>query len=284
MNGRNIYSRLVGLIVLSVFSFPFSALRAQAQSDPLATGVGGVATVVGETQTPEQSTTDNVQGTKEAKELPLWKQKLYYGYYFDIYFHHDSRTDKKENGWSIALEPEIGWKLKERLYIGTRIGGSFADMYTTYTYIGSDDKKYTEDLRVMHGSWEITPYVRYRLKTLFNDKVGIWLEAHVYTGMDFPRVTDGKVAGTDYDGLKYSLTYGCQISPVITYQFNRKSTFQVFFSILSFGYSGTTRFYEGESNEYSNDIIIFSGKLSNLIANQFTPGLYGLKFGIQKSF
>ena len=36
--------------------------------------------------------------------------------------------------------------------------------------------------------------------------------------------------------------------------------------------------------EFSNDVIIFSGKLSNLISNQFTPGLYGLKFGVQKNF
>lgn len=271
---------LIAAVVLSV-----TTATAQSESDPLATGVGGVATVVGETQTPA----DSVSAEVPEKPVPLWKQKLYYGYNFDIYWHHDSRTDKKENGWSIALEPEIGWKLKERVYLGMRIGGSFADMYTTYMYVGPDDKKYSEDIRVMHGSWSVTPYVRYRLKTLFNDKLGIWLEAHLYTGMDFPRVADGVIQGTDYDGLKYSLTYGCQISPVITYQFNRKSTFQVFFSILSFGYSGTTRFYQdptsGERhNEYSNDLIIFSGKLSNLIANHLTPGLYGLKFGIQKSF
>lgn len=266
---------MMAAVVMSVTAM------AQSESDSLATGLGGVATVVGETQMPA----DSVAAVEvPAPEIPLWKQKLYYGYNFDIYFHHDSKSDKKENGWSIALTPEIGWKLKERVYLGCRIGGAFADMYTTYTYIGADDKKYAEDIRVMHGSWEITPYVRYRLKTLFDGKVGIWLEAHLYTGMDFPRVKDGVVQGTDYDGLKYNLTYGCQISPVITYQFNRKSTFQVFFSILSFGYSGTTRFYANKGNEYSNDVIIFSGKLSNLIANQFTPGLYGLKFGVQKNF
>ena len=38
------------------------------------------------------------------------------------------------------------------------------------------------------------------------------------------------------------------------------------------------------SKQYINDVIIFSGKLSNMLANQFTPGLYGLKFGVQKSF
>ena len=270
---------LIAAVVLSV-----TTVTAKSESDPLATGVGGVATVVGETQTPA----DSVSAEVPEKPVPLWKQKLYYGYNFDIYWHHDSNRNTKENGWSIALEPEIGWKLKERVYLGLRVGGSFQDIWSSYSRAGLDanlnEKTFTEDLRVMHGSWSVTPYVRYRLKTLFNDKVGIWLEAHLYTGMEFPRVVTGDVTDTEFDGLKYSVTYGVQVSPVITYQFNRRSTFQVFFSIMSFGYSGTTRLYANGPNQYSNDIIIFSGKLRNLLANQFTPGLYGLKFGIQKSF
>ena len=260
-----------------------SAAWAQ-QPDPISTGLGGVATVIGEART----ATDSVAEVASAKPAPLWKQKLYYGYNFDIYFHHDSRADRKENGWSIALEPEIGWKLKERIYLGMRIGGSYANTATAYS-INYLDTTYSTDLRVHQGSWQVTPYVRYRLKSLFNDKLGIWLEAHLYTGMEFPTVAKGEVKGTDYDGLRYSLTYGAQISPVITYRFNRKSTFQIFFSILSLGYSGTTFFYEDQltgdrHNEYTNDVIIFSGKLKNLLANQFTPGLYGLKFGVQKNF
>ena len=169
------------------------------------------------------------------------------------------------------------------------MGGSYQDSYSTYTYEDLSGKKVSEDLRVQQGTWNITPYTRYRLKTIFNDKVGIWLEAHLYAGMEFPRVTDGVVKGTDYDGLKHSVIYGAQISPVITYQFSRKSTFQIFFSILSLGYSGTAFCYQDPTTgdrhyEYTNDVIVFSGKLRNLIANQFTPGLYGLKFGIQKTF
>lgn len=257
---------------------------AVAQDDRTADGQTSAMAIV--TAAAQQHDTATV--TLPAAERPLWKQKLYYGYNFDIYFHHDSRTDKRENGWSFALTPELGWRLKENVYMGLRIGGTFQDLYTTYSYKGVDGEKYSEDLRVMLGSWEVTPYVRYRLKTLFNDKIGIWLEAHLYTGMNYPRVKEGSVAGTDYDGLRHSLTYGAQVSPVITYQFNSRSSFQIFFSIMSFGYSGTTRFYEdpklGRYCEYSNDVIIFSGKLRNLIANQFTPGLYGLKFGVQKSF
>jgi len=232
--------------------------------------------------------TDSVAAPIAEQPIPLWKQKLYYGYNFDIYYHHNSKANRKENGWSISVIPEIGWKLKERIYLGMRFGGSYQDSYTTETHESIDGRTISEDLRVQHGSWEITPYVRYRLKSLFNDKVGIWLEAHVFTGMDFPRVKDGIVAGTDYDGLKHSITYGAQISPVITFRFNKKSTLQLFFSILSFGYSGTTLCYKdelhGNYKEYRNDLIIFSGRLSNLLSNQFTPGLYGLKFGVQKNF
>ena len=273
-----------------LFAVVMSVTAAWAQqTDPIAAGLGGVATVVGEVKTPA----DSVSAQAPAKPVPEWKKKLYYGYNFDIYFHHDSKVNTKENGWSIALEPEVGWKLKERVYLGARVSGSFQDTYSTYSYLGldinGDEKTFTEDLRVMRGTWAVTPYMRYRLKTLFNDKLGIWLEAHLYTGMEFPRVVAGDIKGTDFDGQRFSVTYGCQVSPVITYRFNRKSTFQIFFSIMSFGYSGTTRFYDATSpdgvhNEYTNDIIIFSGKLKNLLANQFTPGLYGLKFGVQKTF
>ena len=72
-----------------------------------------------------------------AVQLPVWKQKLYCGYNFDIYFHHDSKANTKENGWSITVEPEIGWKLKERLYLGLRVGGSYQDTYTTYPTRGA---------------------------------------------------------------------------------------------------------------------------------------------------
>lgn len=274
---RKIYV-LIAAVVLSA--------TVMAQEDNIGKGLVSVAAIAGETNTAG----DSVTAAKSEKEVPLWKQKLYYGYNFDIYFHHDSKPNTKENGWSFTLEPEIGWKLKERVYLGMRFGGSYQNELVTFSQVDeATQKTFTEDVRVIYGSWEVTPYVRYRLKTLFNDKVGIWLEAHLYTGMSYPRVVDGTVKGTDYEGLRSTLTYGVQVSPVITYQFNRKSTFQIFFSIMSLGYSGTTRFYVDQvtgarHQEFSNDVILFSGKLRNLLANQFTPGLYGLKFGVQKSF
>ena len=258
-----------------------------AQSDEKVPDGLAIATIVGEAKTADSPQVND--SVPASAEIPVWKQKLYYGYNFDIYYHHDSRPNRKENGWSIAVTPEIGWRLKERVYLGLRFGGSYQDMWSTYSYEGLDGKMVEEELRIQQGSWEVAPYARYRLKTLFNDKVGIWLEAHLYTGMEFPRVTDGVAYGTDYDGLKYNIVYGAQISPVITFKFNKKSTFQMFFSILSIGYSGTTFCYKDpvtfeRYNQYTNDVIIFSGKLRNLIANQFTPGLYGLKFGILKNF
>lgn len=273
---------LIALVLLVTAS-----IKAQNE-DHIPEALTSVATIAGEAAT-VSTPADTAAVAVSNEEIPLWKQKLYYGYNFDFYFHHDTRSNRKENGWSIALEPELGWRLKERIYLGLRVGGSYQDTYTTYTYEALDGSKISEDLRVRQGSWNVTPYMRYRLKTLFNGKVGIWMEAHLYTGMEFPSVASGSAAGTDYEGLKHSVIYGAQLSPVITYQFSRKRTFQIFFSILSVGYSGTAFCYQdpfsGERRyEYTNDVIIFSGKLRNLIANQFTPGLYGLKFGVQKSF
>ena len=282
-------------VLIFAVAVVFTTTLMAQQSDPIATGIGGVVAVVGETETPEDASNDTAAAAVQdsavaAQPIPLWKQKLYYGYNFDIYYHSDSRNQTKEKGWSISVEPEIGWKLKERIYLGLRFGGSYQDDYLTYSYFDIlEGAEKPAELRVQQGTWNVTPYVRYRLKSMFNDKLGIWIEAHLYTGMSFPRVTDGDIKGTDYDGLKHNIIYGAQVSPVITYKFNKKSTFQIFLSILSLGYSGTTFCYvdpaTGESrNEYTNDVIIFSGKLKNLIANQFTPGLYGLKFGVQKSF
>ena len=251
-----------------------------AQNDHIGDGIASVVSIAGEAST----TTVKDSAAVPEVVVPEWKKKLYYGYNFDIYYHSNSRTLRKENGWSIALEPEIGWRLKEKVYLGLRVGGTYQDTYETYT----DGANQSQTVRVQQGSWNVTPYMRYRLKTMFNGKVGVWLEAHLYAGMEYPRVSDGVVKGTDYDGLRHSITYGAQVSPVITYQFNKKSTFQLFFSILSLGYSGTTYCYvdaEGKRyNENTNDVIIFSGKLRNLLANQLVPGLYGLKFGVQKSF
>lgn len=258
----------------------------RAQNDHIGDGLMSVAAIAGESKTAD-SPQDSVSSMPQLS-IPVWKQKLYWGYYFDIYYHGDTRSIRKENGWSFALTPEIGWRINEKINLGVRIGGSYANTVTDYS-LAILDTTFSTNLRIHTGSWEVTPYARYRLKTLFNGKVGVWLEAHLYAGMEFPRVIDGEVKGTDYDGLRHSVTYGAQLSPVITYQFNRKSTFQIFFSILSLGYSGSTFCYTdpitGEKyNEHTNDVIIFSGKLRNLIANQFTPGLYGLKFGVQKSF
>ena len=117
-------SKCLGLLFLSLFTFLFSPLWAQ-NPDPISDGVGAVIQVAGEVRTPADSVADTNDQQPPAAPIPVWKQKFYYAYNFDIYWHHDTKTNTKENGWSITLEPEIGWKLKERVYLGLRLGGSF---------------------------------------------------------------------------------------------------------------------------------------------------------------
>ena len=111
-------------LFLSLIILASVSLHGQ-ESDPLATGLGGVATVAGETQTVAGETQTAAESEKlkvESKgdSIPMWKKKLYYGYNFDIYFHNDTKKDSRENGWSFALTPEIGWKLTEKIYLGMR--------------------------------------------------------------------------------------------------------------------------------------------------------------------
>ncbi len=215
------------------------------------------------------------------------KEHFFYGYNFDIFYHHDTQDLLQTNGFSISILPELGYKISPKMQTGVRFGGSYFSQRETYPVI-IDDKESSEKLLVMGGSWEVTPYWRYRLKTLFNGSVGIWLDLHCYTGMEFPNVLEGNPDGTSYNGLRHTVSYGVQIAPLITYQFNKKSTFNLFISIMSLGYSGSTYVYkndEGEKQkEYRNDLILFSGRLSNLLSSQFTLGLYGIKFGVQKNF
>lgn len=283
--------KIFTLLALSVFSvYAMSQYDEPAKKTHIIDGLSSVAAIAGETKTAEDSIVDTK--VEPVPEIPIWKQKLYYGYNFDIYYHDDSRNNTREKGWSISITPEIGWRVNEKVHMGMRLGGTYSSTRAEYAVATSGKETTYTSLRIQQGSWEVTPYARYRLKTLFDGRIGVWIEAHLYAGMSYPRVADEdleSIKGTDYDGLRCSATYGAQISPVITYQFNKKSTFQIFFSILSLGYSGTTYCYtdpiDGHRyNEYTNDVILFSGKLRNLIANQFTPGLYGLKFGVQKSF
>ena len=59
-----------------------------------------VTRVINHAQTALNSVSQ-ADSTAAPEVLPLWKQKLYYGYNFDIYYHQDSRSNRKENGWSV---------------------------------------------------------------------------------------------------------------------------------------------------------------------------------------
>lgn len=245
-------------------------------------------TAIQEPKVTQQTPVAELANTNDSLPKSNFKHRFYYGYNFDIYYHNDTKDRRKENGWSFSVTPEFGYKISEKVQVGLRLGGTYASQRGTYYTKNDKGVKTESNLLVRSGSWEVAPYGRYRLKTLFNNVVGIWVELHGYTSMTFPQIIEGDPSGTDFYGLKHVVNYGAQLSPLITINLNEKRTFNIFFSILSLGYSGATRVYKdasgNTSKEYSNDVILFSGKLGNLIANQFTPGLYGIKFGIQKQF
>ena len=129
---REFMKKLLIFLFLSAAMSAFSQNTEPAKDDYIIDGLTSVATIAGETKnTEEPQDTATAAATPQA-EIPLWKQKLYYGYNFDIYFHSDSKKDSRENGWSFALTPEIGWKLTEKIYLGMRFGGSYANYKSSY--------------------------------------------------------------------------------------------------------------------------------------------------------
>ena len=64
--------------------------------------------VVGIAQAQEKS--DSVTVSVPQKEIPLWKQKLYYGYNFDIYFHPISGVRAIDQPFSFLSVRESWWK------------------------------------------------------------------------------------------------------------------------------------------------------------------------------
>ena len=71
----------------------FSQNTEPAKDDHIIDGLTSVATIAGETKnTAEPQDTATAAATPQA-EIPLWKQKLYYGYNFDIYSHPGDRME-----------------------------------------------------------------------------------------------------------------------------------------------------------------------------------------------
>lgn len=91
-------------------------------------------------QTPESSEAaveEIATMEKPTAEDHGFHRKWFYGYSFDVRLHNNSKDLDKQNGFSIAIDPEIGYQLTDKLQFGTKLSVNYMNIYES---IAMNDK------------------------------------------------------------------------------------------------------------------------------------------------
>ena len=63
-------------------------------------------------------------------------------------------------------------------------------------------------------SWKVLPYARYKVTSLFSDKINLWMELELYAGQKFSKDTENGGYGSPYT------IFGGALSPMLSYDLN----------------------------------------------------------------
>lgn len=237
-------------------------------------------------QTPESSEAaveEIATMEKPTAEDHGFHRKWFYGYSFDVRLHNNSKDLDKQNGFSIAIDPEIGYQLTDKLQFGTKLSVNYMNIYESIAMNDKGDQ--FQNVRMQSPGFSVMPYARYRLFNLFEGVISVWLDTHLYAGGDFPIYKQDAIEGVPASKLTDKrISWGVQALPLVMLNLKNNKSFNIYFSIMSLGYSGTYLVNKDGSKSVSNDLVLFSGKLGGLVGMQLTNGMYGLKFGMQTYF
>lgn len=209
--------------------------------------------------------------------------QMFRGFSFDVNYANDGTRSaagnvKDSETYGVALSPQLGWYVNDRLAIGARLSFNMKQTNSNgssgiSSLIGDNSNTGTVITRSI--GWDVAPFASYKLFTVGkSEKIGVWAEGHAYLGLNYPqRATD----------FKQQYTYGVQVLPVVSYKINEKTEFLLHFAILSIGYAGTSTNFD-DRTEYSNTALLFTGKAMGLFRSTFTGGLYGIKIGMMTKF
>ena len=125
----------------------------------------------------------------------------------------------------------------------------------------------------------IAPFSRYNVGEF--GRFGIWMEGHLYLGMNFP---DPEDVGGLFNRAARSVNYGVQVSPMVSFKFNERMLITLHFSTLSLGWAGSTEWMPDDTVRYSSDLRMFSGKIDGLLSSAVTDSWYGFRIGTVYKF
>lgn len=152
------------------------------------------------------------------------------------------------NSLSLSLSPEIGWFVGERWTVGFK-------PTVALSATSSNDSRI-----VLLG---VSPYARYRFLEL--KKFGLWAEGNLnfrYSGSK----NDSRVGN-------YSLIYGLDVRPLLTYDLTEHVILYCAVNLLSLSLHGSSTYYAESSNWFNSFSFGFSGKTDNVVDHLSTVSI-----------
>lgn len=211
--------------------------------------------------------------------------QFFTGLAFDVNWRNDGSITsagvdtKLNNAYSGDISPQFGYQFSSKFMVGGRLNFLFDKSYYTST-----DENTQKTINYVQSSigWDIAPFARYRIAAFGeNDWFSIWADLHFYYGVKYP--TNAQEAGYITKSFNRKYIYGIQAMPALGFRLNDHSTAFINFAILSLAYSGSCTNYDDRS-EYENLVLLFTGKLRGLFSAIGSDGMYGVKFGIIRTF
>jgi len=228
---------------------------------------------------------DQIQSTlspenKAKKEIIPVEEKntshFYWGIQFGCFFSNNQYTvsqDVKENlgtRFSFVIKPSVGYNFTPRLNVGCKFifaNCQFAGMdYASFQYLIASSLIGAGAYPYDNMTWNIQPFIRYKLTKLFWEKVNLWAELSAYAGQMIPR--DSKTRELQHQNR--STIYGVALRPMITIDLNKN---MMFFTSLEFlSWNGST-LVSGESSQTNNSVNFQFIPIYSLISGLFNLGI-----------
>ena len=216
------------------------------------------------------------------------KAQFFFGTQFGVFTNGGSTvsaetTERAATSFNVSLKPSVGYYFTPKLVAGLKLiftSCSFADNDTGS--LPFNIESYAINLLMGNGlerdymSFKVSPYVRYHVFSMFNDKLKIWAELDGYLGMKYPRDDEHKI---NTDGR--SMIYGIEFHPLVSYDIINNYMIYTALNFASISWDGQAKRstdLAGEVSTRYTDRFLFQCNPLMAIANAF------INIGVMKKF
>jgi len=216
------------------------------------------------------------------------KAQFFFGTQFGVFTNGGSTvsaesTERSATSFNVSLKPSVGYYFTPKLVAGLKLNFtscSFADNDTGSLPFNLES--YAINILMGNGlesdymSFKVSPYVRYHVLSMFNEKVKIWAELDGYLGMKYPRDAEHKI-----DASGRSMIYGVEFHPLVSYDIINNYMIYTSLNFASISWDGQAKKstdFSGETSTRYTDRFLFQCNPLIAIANAF------LNIGVMKKF